>query len=441
MKNKKVILSSILSLVLCLCLIAGGTFAFFTSEVKTNIAVKSGTVEVTAWIDDIVTYTLGEEQANNTFALGGSAAYNKETNELILDNIAPGDLVKLNITVENLSSLAAAYRVHVEFDGGLKDALVAELTVGKDEAAKVLTASNPASEWLYFDGNETVVLPMSIELPFETGNAFQKADAKIVITVEAVQANAVDQVVIGNEQYDTLADAMAAAGVGDSIVLGSGTYELDSAKTNGSLEIAEGANVTLVLGEDVTISTNKSEGINAPTVVNKGNLTIEGGKIKNDNPYAGNTNVPAIQNVEGTLTLKNCTIENNAPTSGGAYCVDVKGGKVILDNCTVKGNRGGIAVSGDGSIEMIGGSVTASVYYPLYVMDDATATFKGVTFTQDGSKVRAIVYNTLADDSTGSVVFEDCTFTSTKAAPFAFNNVMTGITFKGANTFNNVTEP
>ncbi len=441
MKNKKVILSSILSLVCCLCLIVGGTFAFFTAEYKTNIAVNAGTVEVKAWIDDMVTYTLGEKQADNTFALGGTASYDSTNNELTLTDIAPGDRVDLNVYVENLGTLATAYRVKVDFGGGLKDVLVAELTVGKDDTAEKLTATATASKWLNFNGNETVVLPMSIELPFTAGNEYQGEGATIVITVEAIQANAVDQVVIGDTQYETLTEAMGAANVGDAIVLGSGTYELDSVKTNGSLEIAEGADVTLVLSENATIATNKSEEVNTPTVVNKGNLTIEGGTIKNDNTTnVDNKNVPAIQNVEGVLTLKNCTIENNAPTSGGAYCVDVKGGKVILENCTVKGNRGGISVFGNGSIEMIGGSVEATVYYPVYLVDDATAEFENVTFTKNNStKGKALIYNAMTN---GSATFTNCTFVSniSSETKLEINNNFEGLTFTDC-TFTNVTNP
>ena len=55
--KKKVLLTSILSIVMCLSLIAGATFALFTSESKVNIAVTSGNVEVVAYVDvDSVEY-------------------------------------------------------------------------------------------------------------------------------------------------------------------------------------------------------------------------------------------------------------------------------------------------------------------------------------------------------------------------------------------------
>ena len=48
--KKKVLLSSIATIALCLCLIAGSTFALFTSQDNVNIAVTAGEVEMVAGI-------------------------------------------------------------------------------------------------------------------------------------------------------------------------------------------------------------------------------------------------------------------------------------------------------------------------------------------------------------------------------------------------------
>ena len=48
--KKKVLLSSIATIMLCFCLIAGSTFALFTSQTEVNIAVTAGQVEMTAGI-------------------------------------------------------------------------------------------------------------------------------------------------------------------------------------------------------------------------------------------------------------------------------------------------------------------------------------------------------------------------------------------------------
>ena len=50
--KSKTFLGAVLSIALCVSLIAGATFAIFTSESKVNIAVNSGTVKVTATVSN-----------------------------------------------------------------------------------------------------------------------------------------------------------------------------------------------------------------------------------------------------------------------------------------------------------------------------------------------------------------------------------------------------
>ena len=94
--SKKTILSSLLTIVLCLGLIAGTTYALFTSEDTLNISVKSATVSLDASIADLATSSMGVAQENNTFANGGGAKFENST--LTLSLMTPGDKVTFNIT-------------------------------------------------------------------------------------------------------------------------------------------------------------------------------------------------------------------------------------------------------------------------------------------------------------------------------------------------------
>ncbi len=51
----KVVVTALLAIVLCVSLIAGATFALFTSESSVNVAVSSGKVDVVATLDSEVT--------------------------------------------------------------------------------------------------------------------------------------------------------------------------------------------------------------------------------------------------------------------------------------------------------------------------------------------------------------------------------------------------
>ena len=105
--KKKTIFTSILTIIMCLSLMVGGTFAISTSESKVNVAVTSAKVNVTATIDQSslqtkrlydTTYTSGKD---NMF--GGEAFFTNEG--LTLSNVAEGDGVKFNIAIANESTI------------------------------------------------------------------------------------------------------------------------------------------------------------------------------------------------------------------------------------------------------------------------------------------------------------------------------------------------
>ena len=145
--KSKTFLGAVLSIALCVSLIAGATFAIFTSEASVNIAVTSGTVKVMATVSDFAatspekitsegvvvddTYVAG-------FTNGGEATQNG--NEITLKNVTPGDKVTFKITVKNESTVKIQYRTKVTAseDNGLFGAL--KIKIGEYEGMGI-------SEW------------------------------------------------------------------------------------------------------------------------------------------------------------------------------------------------------------------------------------------------------------------------------------------------------
>ena len=76
--KRNIIVSAILTIMLCVSLVAGATYALFTSESKVNIAVTSGKVEVVADISDTEYKSLDTNWTafndNATFSVGGTVA-------------------------------------------------------------------------------------------------------------------------------------------------------------------------------------------------------------------------------------------------------------------------------------------------------------------------------------------------------------------------------
>ncbi len=292
MNKKKIVFSSILTLIMCISFIVGGTFALFTSESKNNIVISSGKVEVVAKIGDVETFSIGEAQSNGQFKNGGSANYDKETNTFTVEKMTPGDSVKFNVNVENKSDVAVAYKVNVTFFGELRSALVANVTLPGAAASTKLSAVDVASDWNNFDSTNVAKFPMSIELPIEKGNEFQGKSAEIIVTVEAIQANAANLVMIKETKYDTLAEATAAAVDGDVISL-SGTFALPA---DGSLN-----------GKTVTFQGIKDS--KSVIDVREKSIALHGSNLTFDNLTVkfGASNHVGIQH-NASITYKNCTL-------------------------------------------------------------------------------------------------------------------------------------
>lgn len=191
--KKKVLLSSVLIIALCLSLIAGSTFALFTSESSVNIAVTAGSVEVVASIDELSLYspaaidmngniTDEDNAAGENFANGGTAVY--EDAVLTLTNITPGDRVEFNIRIENKSNVKIVYRTVVSYTGS--KTLFKKLNInigGKSTASK--------SEWVALDAEAPIEdLACYVELPADAGNEYQNLSCTIQFAVEAAQGNA-----------------------------------------------------------------------------------------------------------------------------------------------------------------------------------------------------------------------------------------------------------
>lgn len=185
--KKKVLVSAILSIALCLSLIAGATFALFTSESKVNIAVVSGKVKVTATIDETSVAT--KQLYDTDYTAGKDHTYQGEVafdeNGVKLDKFVPGDGVKFNIVIKNDSNVTVKYRTkwYTENDNGL----LGGLTVNVDNVT--YKGNTVFGNWAVFDGTMKTV-EVSITLDESKGNEYQDKTCTLSFLVEAVQGNA-----------------------------------------------------------------------------------------------------------------------------------------------------------------------------------------------------------------------------------------------------------
>ena len=252
--KKRTLLTSILSIAMCLSLAVGATFALFTDEAKVNVAVTSGTVDVEANVNTLAYKTLTKdwtsfEDGSNTTNfdnLGGSATV--KGGEVILDKIVPGDGLSFNVDVINKSDIKIKYRTQVLNAEESNEALFDALNISVD-GNKFFGAT--ASPWSILDaatsteGNSVKTIAVKIELPEDAkGVELMGKTCKFSVVVEAIQGNAetfdevfqTEEVEVGADSTITEDEVIGTSSA--SAYLPAGT-ELNAGKTTATIQVTE----------------------------------------------------------------------------------------------------------------------------------------------------------------------------------------------------------
>lgn len=328
--KKKVLLSSIATIALCLCLIAGSTFALFTSKSENNIAVTAGKVEMIASVEDFKLYSV-EAKADGTIVdeNGGKYEYVERTDGkfinggtavldgsmITLDKITPGDKISFGINGANNSdvSIQCRYIIQCAGDEALMKGLLVYINGVAYPALKSYT-----SEWTALEVGTSITdeknIEIVVELPIKAGNEYQEKTTSINVLVEAVQGNA------------------------DVVIDGDATVELFGGK---AVADADGLVATLESGEnvllknDVKIDPAGMSNAYGTTGINvKNGQTIDGGGHTLDIKGAGgtwdsgiNTTGGLIKNLTVTGSFRGIFINHNSTHSE----------KVVLENVIIDG--------------------------------------------------------------------------------------------------------
>lgn len=223
--KKKVLLSSILTIALCVCLIAGSTYALFTDEAPVSISVTAGKVDVDANItdDSLKAWSLNETKPTGLdqyFANGGDVDENNDvwvdpnTGNLQIIRMTPGDKVEFTIDVTNSSDVAIQYKLGAvsalpEAETGAEEqvdlfpALTITATITKADGTTETvtlegTTTEASTDWLGLiapattAGASIATITVNVEFPNGTpahDNDFQGGVTDIAFTVTAVQSN------------------------------------------------------------------------------------------------------------------------------------------------------------------------------------------------------------------------------------------------------------
>lgn len=351
--KKRIIISSILTIALCFSLIAGSTFALFTSEQKIDVSVAAGNVEIVATVENIqLSSALGENLAET------SATFDETSNTVTLDKIVPGDKVTFDLRITNKSDVGINYRTVISklADDGLWAGLVVTID-GVTYEGEVKTSAwgklAPASE--------DIVVPVVVELPVDAGNEYKKTSCTFSYKVEAVQGNATPiSVTNATELAAAVNSGENPVFVEQDIVMNDQTLVIGgNARSAANTDVVIDLNGHTISGISTSKAASKLIEVKAGAKLTLRNGTVTFGATTPDTEWGGEGQpaYPGYANntisCRGTLVIDGATVENKTAKGGASYAID------CYEGADVTVNGGMVIQSGnDIAIRMFSGSAT-----------------------------------------------------------------------------------
>ena len=345
-KTKKALRGSLLALFLCIVLLIGTTFAWFTDTASTGVnKIQSGTLKVG------LEYKVGDQWQDATGqTLTFKTADNRAADKILWE---PGCTYELPaLRVVNKGNLALKYKIKINgIQGDEKLNEVIDWTISDTALdADHKLAAKATSDELVIKGH----------MQESAGNEYQdKSIDGISITVYATQDTVENDSF--NDQYDkdaqyteTIADgktftgkatidtgiiatnpnaiAVKAFGADADVTITGGTFDGGSGGNNICVAVANGAKVT-IKGGTFTVGGDADGNGNSVVYSQGGDVVIEGGFFKTDYNWRGFYYVLNQSNGNpGTITVKGGTFVNYDPSKGD----DNKGGNFVADGYKVE---------------------------------------------------------------------------------------------------------
>lgn len=389
--TKRALLSSVLALVVCVAMLVGSTFAWFTDNASTaGNTIVSGTLDI-GLVDAADNSMEGE-------VIDFVTVDNRTQSEIFWE---PGCTYKTEpVYVVNKGNLALKYKVGINgIDGDAKLLEVIEWTVKIGDTEYALSALEgklyPAGSNKGASKSDAIVL--SGHMKEEAGNEYQGLTVEgISVTVFATQLTSESDSF--SDQYDAMATVddinelkASLAADYDLITLGA------DITLNETLTIPSGKTVAIDLA-GYAIQQTKECTDSYSMISNSGNLTIldsvgTGRITLNDTGANSGSSWGAytIRN-DGTLIVENGTIENIAPNSTSNVNNAIFS---YAGSTTIKGGTFNVPYSRsvrqwNGTLTIEGGTFDGQVW--VQAMSDVTTTISGGSFKpatngNDGSSV------------------------------------------------------
>ena len=442
--TKRALLGSVMAMVLCLAMLVGATFAWFTDTASTGVnKIQAGKLDVALEMKDAAGQWVSAEGKTLDFVKAADAK-----GEAILWE--PGCTYTLpELRVVNNGNLALKYMIKItgiKGDAKLNEAIewtIGDVAMGTEQhlAAGESNAFTIKGHMKESAGNEYMDLTIS----------------GISITVYATQDTVESDSF--NNQYDknaaykgtqeftegthTLSNgvvalnpndiAVKASGSDTNVTITGGYYDGGNGGNNICVYAMDGATVT-IQGGTFTVGSDASRAGNSVVESNGGNIVIEGGFFYTNYNWNGFYYVLNQKNDNpGTITVKGGTFVNYDPSKGD----DNLGGSFVADGYSVISEKHGddtwyTVVKGTGVIpgtqEDLNNAITHSTNKDITVVMPADQTLtlnngianegakaRNITFVGDGTQTVDVITNATGAEG-GQLNYQ-------RGSTFTFENV------------------
>ena len=445
--TKRALLTSAMALFLCITMLIGTTYAWFTDEATSaNNVIKSGTLNVEMYYADGSKAVPADDSADWKNA-NGVAIYKAD------QLWEPGYVDAKHIKISNEGTLALKYQLAIIPTGEVSiladviDVYLYEIA-NTDANATQVTTRNDIDGDMYVGtladvikqgivqgelaANSDYTTTIVLKMQEGAGNEYQDKSIGDSFTIQLLATQMTAEEDSFDDQYDkdawvsgmqvyTASDLQAAINAGETNIKLMDDITLDApivipaAATTFSLRAAAPATVIDLNGKTITGNVGRdADGNRVHVVVNNGNAVIKNGVITS----AGVNGGSAIYNADGaTLTVENVTL-NGAPQEGStwpSYTVNNYGTLTVSDS-SIYGVQGIIATNNTANTTV--NNVIAyrdgwSSGHVFYNSSTAKVTINGGTYTNDGNGVDGtMIYS-------GETVVNGGTFIVKEGAYFA----------------------
>lgn len=363
--TKRALAMSFVSVFLCVCMLVGTTFAWFTDSVtSSNNVIKSGTLDVTMeWKDATAN---GAQQTYKDASTGAIFDYAKWE---------PGYVEAKNVKITNAGTLALKYQLNIVANGAVSeladviDVYYAdgEYTLASREMTELTRIGTltevlngmPASTSAEMLAGDVDTVTIALKMKETADNKYQNLDigsdfaVQLLATQLTYESDSFDDLYDQNAGYAVevnSADALADALRGGGLVKLTGDIAVSE-----SMTIPAGVTVNLDLnGQTITGANTTDVGA---VVENNGTLTITNGTIENTTVNGAE----AVVN-NGTMVLKDVTVKGApmATTGYPAYAVGTSGKLTIEEGTKVYADRGALRTSDGAELTINGGEFIVS---------------------------------------------------------------------------------